>query len=129
SANGCSLKISVSGTRNPETGRAVPGSCGQEMRRCLLQHPLDRGGNVERVELRRTWETKSRRGSGRLQVVVLFVLTVSKAAVLADQQFLTLRAGNGHIGLIDAEVRLAALRVEGLVTGFAHQGLFAKAAF
>jgi hypothetical protein len=49
--------------------------------------------------------------------------------MLADEQFLTLRTGNGHVRLVDAEVRFAAPGMEGLMTRLAYQRLFAKAAF
>src|SRR5439155_18827045 len=42
---------------------------------------------------------------------------------------LALRARDFHVGLIGAQVGFAAARMKWTATGFANQGLFAKAAF
>src|SRR5438132_5162783 len=66
---------------------------------------------------------------GLLCLVFLFALAIIITAGLANQCRLTLRTGDGHVGLVDADVGRAAARPERLSAGLAVKRLFAKAAF
>src|SRR5207302_47901 len=55
-------------------------------------------------------------------------LAVDEAAHLANEHFLTLRAGDFHVRLIGADVRLAAARLKGLVAVLTNQRLFTETA-
>src|SRR5262245_58528664 len=63
-----------------------------------------------------------------LRFLFRVVLAVSKTARLADQDFLTFRTGDFHIGLIDTNVRLTPPRMKRLATRFADERLFTKTA-
>jgi hypothetical protein len=58
----------------------------------------------------------------------LFILTVDKAACLANQLLLTLRTGNRHIGLIDGNMDVATPWLERPSASFTDEWLFAKTA-
>src|SRR5438105_1783741 len=65
---------------------------------------------------------------GLLCLVFPFALAIIITVGLANQCRLTLRTGDGHVGLVDANVSRAAARPERLSAGLAVKRLFAKAA-
>src|SRR5438132_577713 len=60
---------------------------------------------------------------------VFLIFTVHESACLANQLLSAFRTGNGHVGLIDSNMDLAAARLKRAVARFTNKWLFAKTAF